>query len=1288
LGQEDAALQLAAATPDGGDRRGRDGRPGIRRAAGSISVFKLGESDDVALYDDVHVSETSLHYEPAGPPPLNWAGPAGAQSRELERSFAQINADKYVTIVRKTSLVMLFFWLTTTYSDYAQRTPKDVSMWDTTFRDLFILKLVGAPVIFYFVYFAHTRQYFEKSHRMFTISCLVAVALVMWLALNQTAELPTRCFMCVSFIIYVYTFTPIPAMRAILLNSTLAIAFVIAMVNSETTRDKAKNVQMMIEVALLLLSCLFFVGRMSWNAESLLRSNHLQEARRGAQQELLLHEEELSESLLRSMLPDTVLNELKHQRSNGGGEHPIADDFPDVTVLFCIIDGFSGISSTLTAEGVVLVLNLIYSKFDSLIEQHSVYKVETVGEVYVVVSGCPIQLRNHACLAAEMALDMIRVMPAIRLELQDALPGRSWADLSIKIGLNSGAIVAGVVGIKNPRYKLFGDVVNTASRMESTSTPNRVQCSESAYLRLCRSQNVAYSLEKRPAPIEVKGKGMMQTYFLNSKFVSGRRASKPELLKTNRTGQEEMLSGNNMNGLIGRIEEGGRGSMHRRGGAKKKDKGGASGGLGGDSGAGGFRGNAAASKKSIRRRGSRRMSALHFERHGAHDVDEVFGDQVRMPNASKVNNRVPSSSNWAARKLPAGGPEADSMVAESSLRSVKSIHEHHNVLEQTKVLFAERKLVALEQLEHSEEPNLSLAQELWLLLGYRWFKYNYGTEQDCHAEASFIAYYFTSWNVTLVYSLRAWLVVFALQLLADQLKWTDHGSEVNTKRLLLTLVCCFFVLIVWSVTRSYQLHHSFFLNSTRWTMLACTAIAAWSTIVSVLTATPSFAFSAVFIVWMYNLSILPLAFRVFMASVTTIAYAVALIFSNKFDHNDDGVFHTAFLFVLTVFASMPAYTQDSHMRVMHNTRLVIERQHKLLQQEQEHSAQLLNNLLPPAVVAQLKGGRDMVADSFQLVSVIFTDMKGFTAFSSKVTPVELVNFLNHMYSSFDRISDKHGVYKVEIIGDAYYAVTGCPQPASDHAARAVRASIDYQKEIPTLRNITKTQSLCIRIGVHSGPVVAGVVGMKDPRYHLFGDTVNFAEAMESNGVPDRVHMSERCYHCLDSEFLREVNVEPRIVDGVHGVRAADMLRLLPSATSASYALLLLLLPRPGPKLVELTPCLHVPFACTFLPFVTDRSKSRSVGGSRRTWSRRIKAKIPCPETCPPHFRRPSRRRERILSTCRCRYVMPLHLSVVAPTIPSSCSDLTHHPPPKHTHLLSHLSRAAPWVQVRATSVLA
>merc|ERR1711871_371980 len=101
----------------------------------------------------------------------------------------------------------------------------------------------------------------------------------------------------------------------------------------------------------------------------------------------------------------------------------------------CMIDKFSSIAATLTAEGVVTVLNIIYSEFDRLIEQHKpVHKVETVGEVYMVVSGCPIRLRNHACLAAEMALDMVDQMPQIRKILTKALPGRDWSDLSIKVG--------------------------------------------------------------------------------------------------------------------------------------------------------------------------------------------------------------------------------------------------------------------------------------------------------------------------------------------------------------------------------------------------------------------------------------------------------------------------------------------------------------------------------------------------------------------------------------------------------------------------------------------------------------------------------------------------------------------------------------------------------------------------------------------------------------------------------------------------------------------------------------
>uniref|UniRef100_A0A914YKC8 guanylate cyclase n=1 Tax=Panagrolaimus superbus TaxID=310955 RepID=A0A914YKC8_9BILA len=166
-------------------------------------------------------------------------------------------------------------------------------------------------------------------------------------------------------------------------------------------------------------------------------------------------------------------------------------------------------------------------------------------------------------------------------------------------------------------------------------------------------------------------------------------------------------------------------------------------------------------------------------------------------------------------------------------------------------------------------------------------------------------------------------------------------------------------------------------------------------------------------------------------------------------------------------------------------------------------------MLPRTAADKLKLGQSVEPESFESVTIFFSDVVSFTTLASKCTPLQVVNLLNDLYSTFDTIIDEHNCYKVETIGDGYLCVSGLPQRNGNrHAADIAEMSIGFLKaikkfKIPHLPN----EKVNIRIGLHTGPCVAGVVGLTMPRYCLFGDTVNTASRMESNGKPGKVHLS-------------------------------------------------------------------------------------------------------------------------------------------------------------------------------------
>ncbi|CAH1786477.1 unnamed protein product [Owenia fusiformis] len=177
--------------------------------------------------------------------------------------------------------------------------------------------------------------------------------------------------------------------------------------------------------------------------------------------------------------------------------------------------------------------------------------------------------------------------------------------------------------------------------------------------------------------------------------------------------------------------------------------------------------------------------------------------------------------------------------------------------------------------------------------------------------------------------------------------------------------------------------------------------------------------------------------------------------------------------------------------------------------EKKKSEELLYQILPKAIAERLMNGQAVDPESFDNVTIYFSDIVGFTSLSSKSTPLQIVDLLNDLYTTFDSILENHDVYKVETIGDAYMVVSGLPiRNGSNHAKEIASMSISILGTMQTfkIRHLPK-QKLNIRIGLHTGPCVAGVVGLKMPRYCLFGDTVNTASRMESNGEALRIHIS-------------------------------------------------------------------------------------------------------------------------------------------------------------------------------------
>ena len=206
-----------------------------------------------------------------------------------------------------------------------------------------------------------------------------------------------------------------------------------------------------------------------------------------------------------------------------------------------------------------------------------------------------------------------------------------------------------------------------------------------------------------------------------------------------------------------------------------------------------------------------------------------------------------------------------------------------------------------------------------------------------------------------------------------------------------------------------------------------------------------------------------------------------------------------FLVSAAILAGLAAtYLLERGARDVFAQRRLIEQQAAELAEAHATSERLLLNVLPGSVAERLKAGETTIADAYDDATVLFADLVGFTPLAASLSPAETVGLLDRLFSAFDRLAERHGLEKIKTIGDAYMVVGGVPEVCTDHPARVVAMGLDMLEAVASLAR-EMDRPLDLRIGVHTGPVVAGVIGTTKFIYDLWGDTVNVASRLESHG---------------------------------------------------------------------------------------------------------------------------------------------------------------------------------------------
>ncbi|GLD99818.1 hypothetical protein PINS_up008546 [Pythium insidiosum] len=826
----------------------------------------------------------------------------------------------------------------------------------------------------------------------------------------------------------------------------------------------------------------------------------------------LLLEQRRSTQILKNMLPEHVVQRMQK------GETLISEDEKDVTILFCDIADFASFVTRFSPVEVVTLLDRVYSLFDQMCQKHGVRKMETVGKTYMACAGLQGKDRGReaALRAVSMAIDMLTTLDRCRAS--------NGNGVKLRIGIHSGRVISGLVGMKKQQFSLFGDTVNTASRMQSTGITGRCQVSHVTYKKLVGH----FGFEERQ--IQVKGKGCMTTYMLGEPLT--------ELARMAVAGQLEHIV--------------------KRDSIVVSELGGFAASALGSTAAGALRAFdpdfLLATRQKLMQNARKRWARYDI-------VRLLFGS----PPMSLEDLGTPNPNLGAI-----SGVEQD-MLTEIHYAQLRFKEEEmeHKYLESTLsdrvegarttltivafyALFAVLRDITYELLRTRVITHPTLVEGIPpAIVGKRY-----------ETSSQTIAIIIIS---RLVYAaIAAMMARHARQVL----------PEYNKNQLRNVLMSIYVVgLIAFTIPQGLlwrRCYFQFISTSTSYVHLCLDTVLAMFLVSnggSILhRQAVVFNIIALAIVTSVTVVCLSMYLEGVKANKNTEEYRTELAALEKKVYGYNEKFQTMYPIVLTYLSVIANIYAAFSVEFFTRRQIWLKTRTQL---ETMNADRLLYQMLPAAVVMRLKEG-ETVCDQHQQVGILFSDIKGFTTIASQANPAQVVNILASLFCAFDKLTEKHGVFKMQTIGDAYVIVSGlpyvdmslgpvmgtpgAPAAATTSSAPSIRSASsrvipmsvdlsamtserqgqlarrstlkhkfqmhirshirdllamarDMHKEVRKVNDPNTGEPLQMRIGIHIGNIIGGVIGTTTLRYDMWGPDALTANELESNSIPEQTLVS-------------------------------------------------------------------------------------------------------------------------------------------------------------------------------------